>query len=77
MLKMTEYDGEILGVSLPDKVELMVVEAEGAVKGDTTSGAQKKAKLETGYEIQVPLFVNEGTKVIINTNDGKYVGRAQ
>lgn len=77
MLKMTEFDGEILGVSLPDKVELVIVEAEAAVKGDTTSGAQKKAKLETGYEIQVPLFVNEGTKVIINTNDGKYVGRAQ
>jgi elongation factor P len=48
MIKMTEYDGEILGVALPDKVELKIVEAEAAVKGDTTSGAQKRAILETG-----------------------------
>lgn len=76
MIKMTEYDGEILGINLPDKVELVVKEAEAAVKGDTTSGAQKKAILETGWEIQVPLFVNEGTKIIVNTSDGKYVGRS-
>lgn len=76
MIKMTEFEGEVLGINLPDKVELTVVEAEAAVKGDTTSGAQKKAVLETGLEIMVPLFVNEETKVIISTNDGKYVGRA-
>jgi elongation factor P len=76
MIKMTEYDGEILGVALPDKVELKIVEAEAAVKGDTTSGAQKRAILETGWEIQVPLFVNEGTKVIVSTVDGKYSSRA-
>ncbi|AJM71787.1 elongation factor P [Mycoplasma yeatsii] len=76
MIKMTEFEGEVLGINLPDKVELTVVEAEAAVKGDTTSGAQKKAVLETGLEIMVPLFVNEQTKVIISTNDGKYVGRA-
>lgn len=75
MIKMTEYEGEILGINLPDKVELKIVEAEGAVKGDTTSGAQKKAKVETGLEIHVPLFVTEGTAVIISTVDGKYVGR--
>ncbi|PPE05210.1 elongation factor P [Williamsoniiplasma lucivorax] len=77
MIKMTEYDGEILGIALPDKVELKIIEAEAAVKGDTTSGAQKKATVETGWEIQVPLFVNEGTVVIISTGDGKYSGRAQ
>ncbi|WP_031542929.1 elongation factor P [Mesoplasma photuris] len=77
MIKMTEYEGEILGISLPDKVELVVTEAEAAVKGDTTSGAQKKAVVETGLEIMVPLFINEGTKVIISTLDGKYTGRAQ
>lgn len=76
MIKMTEYEGEILGISLPDKVELVITQAEAAVKGDTTSGAQKKAVLETGWEVQVPLFVNEGTRVIINTADGKYAGRA-
>lgn len=77
MIKMTEFDGEVLGISLPDKVELAVVEAERAVKGDTTSGAQKKAVLETGHEIMVPLFVNIGTIIIVSTDDGKYSGRAQ
>ena len=73
---MTEYNGEVLGISLPDKVELKIVEAEAAVKGDTTSGAQKRAVLETGLELMVPLFVEEGTVVIVNTSDGKYAGRA-
>ncbi|WP_026389750.1 elongation factor P [[Acholeplasma] multilocale] len=77
MIKMTEFEGEILGISLPEKVELTITEAEAAVKGDTTSGAQKKAVVETGWGIQVPLFVTEGTKVIISTIDGKYAGRAQ
>ncbi|AOG60271.1 elongation factor P [Spiroplasma helicoides] len=76
MVKMTEYEGEILGVTIPEKMELTVVEAEAAVKGDTSSGAQKKAKVETGLEIQVPLFIKEGEKVVINTTDGKYAGRA-
>ncbi|QEH61696.1 elongation factor P [Spiroplasma chinense] len=76
MVKMTEYEGEILGITIPEKMELTIVEAEPAVKGDTTSGAQKKAKVETGLEITVPLFIKEGEKVIINTNDGKYAGRA-
>ncbi|WP_339021548.1 elongation factor P [Spiroplasma endosymbiont of Atherix ibis] len=76
MVKMTEYNGEILGITIPEKIELTIVEAEPAVKGDTTSGAQKKAKVETGLEITVPLFIKEGEKVLINTTDGKYSGRA-
>ncbi|KAF5295697.1 hypothetical protein FQA39_LY12870 [Lamprigera yunnana] len=71
MIKMTEYEGEILGITLPDKVELVISEAEAAVKGDTTSGALKRAKLETGLEIMVPLFVEEGTKVLVSTIDVK------
>ncbi|ACU78843.1 elongation factor P [Mycoplasma mycoides] len=76
MINMTEFENEVLGIDLPVKVELTVVEAEAAVKGDTTSGAQKKAILETGLEIMVPLFVNQGTKIIVSSADGKYVGRA-
>lgn len=76
MVKMTTYDEEVLGISIPEKVELEIVEAEPAVKGDTSSGAQKKAKTQTGLEITVPLFIKEGEKVIINTNDGKYAGRS-
>ncbi|ATG97341.1 elongation factor P [Mesoplasma lactucae] len=76
MLKMTKFGEEILGIDLPDKVEMEIVEAEPAVKGDTSSGAQKKAKVQTGWEIQVPLFIKEGEKVLISTTDGKYSGRS-
>jgi len=77
IIKLTKYQDEILGIDLPDKVEMEVVEAEPAVKGDTTSSAQKKAKTNTGWEIMVPLFVSEGTKILVSTNDGKYAGRVQ
>lgn len=70
------YEGEVLGVILPDKVALQIVEAEPAVKGDTATGASKNAKLETGLEIRVPLFIGEDEMVLITTADGKYSGRA-
>jgi elongation factor P len=71
------YEGkEILGVILPDKVELQIVECEPAVKGDTATSAQKNAVLETGLEIRVPLFIQNGEMVLISTADGKYSGRA-
>lgn len=71
------YEGnEILGVILPDKVELQIVECEPAVKGDTATSATKNAKLETGLDIRVPLFIQNGEMVLISTADGKYSGRA-
>ncbi|MCI5774574.1 MAG: elongation factor P [Erysipelotrichaceae bacterium] len=70
------YEGEILGVILPDKVALEVVECESAVKGDTATSASKNAKVETGLEIKVPLFIESGEIVLISTADGKYSGRA-
>lgn len=70
------YEGEMLGLYLPDKIEMTVVHTEPGVKGNTTSSAMKDAELETGYTIKVPLFVNEGENVIISTKDGKYVSRA-
>ena len=70
------FEGEMLGLYLPDKVELLVTHTEPGVKGNTTSSAMKDATLETGYVIKVPLFVNEGEKVIVSTKDGKYVSRA-
>ncbi len=71
------YEGsEILGVILPDKVELQIVECEPAVKGDTATSATKNAKVETGLEIRVPLFIQNGEMVLISTADGKYSGRA-
>ncbi len=75
-VNITTYEGEILGVILPDKVALTIVETEPAVKGDTANNAQKMAKLETGLEVKVPLFINEGELILISTSDGKYSGRA-
>lgn len=70
------YEGEILGIQLPEKIEFEVVETSEAVKGNTTNNAQKDAKIETGYTIKVPLFISQGEKIIISTSDGKYAGRA-
>ncbi|NLY79282.1 MAG: elongation factor P [Lysinibacillus sp.] len=70
------YQGEMLGVELPNTVELKVIETEPGIKGDTASGGSKPATLETGLIVQVPFFVNEGDVLVINTTDGSYVSRA-
>jgi elongation factor P len=75
-VQISMYENEILGVILPDKVELQIVECEQAVKGDTATSASKNAVVETGLEIKVPLFIQNGEMVIISTADGKYSGRA-
>ena len=75
-LDITFYEGEVLGLQLPDKIELEITHTEPAVKGNTSQSATKDATLETGYEIRVPLFINEGEKIIVSTKDGKYVSRA-
>ncbi|MDO4369601.1 MAG: elongation factor P [bacterium] len=75
-LDITFYEGEVLGLILPDKVELKVIKTEPGVKGNTSQNALKDATLETGYEIRVPLFINEGEVLIVSTKDGKYVSRA-
>lgn len=70
------YEGEVLGITIPEKVEYEVIETEPAVKGNTTNNAQKDAKIETGYIVKVPLFISEGERIIISTRDGKYSSRA-
>ena len=75
-IDIDNYDGEIIGITLPEKVEYEVIETEPAVKGNTATNASKDAKIETGYVVKVPLFINEGEKIIISTKDGKYSGRA-
>lgn len=70
------YQGETIGVELPNTVELQVTETEPGIKGDTASGGSKPATLETGLVVQVPFFVNEGDTLVISTSDGKYVSRA-
>lgn len=70
------YGDEIVGVDLPAAVELAVSETEPGVQGDRVSGARKPATLETGKVIQVPLFVNVGDKVRVDTRSGDYITRA-
>ncbi len=72
---MMVFDKEILGVQLPNNVELIVTETEPGLKGDTVSGGSKAATLETGHVVQVPLFINQGDTLVISTDDGKYVSR--
>lgn len=70
------YEGELLGIDLPDKVELEVVSTEPAVRGNTTNNALKDATLETGLVVKVPLFIDKGEKILVTTADGKYSSRA-
>ncbi|KOP83407.1 elongation factor P [Bacillus sp. FJAT-21945] len=70
------YQSETLGVELPNTVELEVAETEPGIKGDTASGGTKPATLETGLIVQVPFFINQGDKLIINTTEASYVSRA-
>ena len=69
------YQGEIVSVDLPAAVELTVIETEPGLQGDRVSSAKKPAKLETGHMIQVPLFVNPGDKVRVDTRSGEYLTR--
>ena len=70
-------DDEILDVRLPAHVVLKIEETEPGFKGNTATGASKPAKVETGYEINVPLFINEDDKIKIDTRTGQYVERAK
>lgn len=69
------YNGKAIGVTLPNAVDLKVVKCDPGVRGDTVSGAMKPATLETGYEINVPLFINEGDVLKIDTRTGEYLTR--
>ena len=70
------YEGEMLGIELPEKIDYVITATEQAVKGNTSQGAQKDATLENGMTIKVPLFIGEGESVLVSTKDGKYVSRA-
>jgi elongation factor P len=70
------YNGEIVGVDLPAAVELSVTETEPGIQGDRVSGARKAATLQTGLVVQVPLFVNTGDAIKVDTRSGEYLTRA-
>lgn len=75
-ISIAMYEGEIIGIDLPDKVDYQVTSTEPAVKGNTTSSAMKDATLENGLVVKVPLFINDGETITISTEDASYVGRA-
>ena len=71
------YEGTPIGVDLPAHVELRIEETDPGFKGDTATGTTKPAKLETGATVQVPLFVNPGDVIRIDTRDRRYISRVQ
>ena len=75
-VQILQVDGKPSGVQLPASVELKVTETEPGVKGDTVSNVTKPATLETGAVVQVPLFVNEGDRIKVDTREGRYLSRA-
>ncbi|BCV25134.1 MAG TPA: elongation factor P [Firmicutes bacterium] len=76
LITILMYEGSILGIELPNFVDLQVVETAPGIRGDTVSGATKPAKLETGATVQVPLFIEEGDVIRIDTRTGQYLTRA-
>lgn len=76
LVKVISYEGETIGLDLPNTVELEVTETEPGIKGNTASGGTKPATLETGLTVQVPFFIDRGEKLVIDTRSGEYVSRA-
>lgn len=75
VVKVLSYQGKVFGIEPPTIVELAVAATEPGVKGDTATGATKPATLETGASVNVPLFINEGEIIKIDTRTGEYLGR--
>lgn len=75
--KVLSYKGNVFGIEPPNFVELQVTETEPGVKGDTATNVTKPATLETGAIIKVPLFINEGEKIQVDTRTGEYLGRVK
>ena len=76
-ISVLSFKGNILGVDLPSNVELEVIETEPGIKGDTASGGNKPATLETGAVVRVPFFINVGDHIKVNTQTGEYIERCK
>jgi elongation factor P len=76
VLQLLTFNGNPIGVTLPDKVTVTIVETEPSIKGATVTNVQKPAKIETGLSIQVPGFIKTGDRIIVSTEDGRYLSRA-
>jgi elongation factor P len=73
--RIVEWEGTPIDIKIPYKMVFTVTEAYDALKGDTVTGATKTVKLETGFEVRVPLFIKQGERILINTETGEYVER--
>ncbi|HEY4505731.1 MAG TPA: elongation factor P [Candidatus Paceibacterota bacterium] len=76
VVQAVSFGNKVISMKIPIKIELMVIEAHPAVKGNTAQGGTKTVKLETGVEIQVPMFIKEGEMVRVNSETGEYTERA-
>ncbi|HKF78975.1 MAG TPA: elongation factor P [Candidatus Dormibacteraeota bacterium] len=74
-VSLLRYEDSVIGVELPVTVDLEVTETEPGIRGDTVSGTTKPARLETGASLQVPLFVNQGDRIRVDTRTGSYIER--
>ena len=75
-VSMKSYQGKVFAIEPPFTVELLITESEPGVKGNTATGATKPAIVETGAQVMVPLFVEQGEKIKIDTRTGQYLSRA-
>ena len=71
------FEGEMLGIELPEKIDFVITKTEPGIKGNTATNATKDAIIETGMLVKVPLFIEQGEEIIVSTKDGKYVSRKQ
>jgi len=76
LVEVSSYKGEVIGIEMPITVELEITETDPGFKGDTATGGNKPSKLETGLTIQVPLFINEGDVIKVDTRTGTYLERS-
>jgi elongation factor P len=77
ILEALSWDDKFINVSLPIKMQFKVTEAPPGIRGDTATGGTKVVKIDTGAELNVPLFINQGDDIIVNTETGEYVERAK
>ena len=75
-VEIVMYGSEVLGINIPEKIALEVTESSPAVAGNTATNALKEVTLETGFVVKVPMFIEQGDKIIVTTFDGKYSSRA-
>lgn len=75
-VEIVMFGSEVLGINIPEKIALEVTESSPAVAGNTATNALKEVTLETGFKVKVPMFIEQGDKIIVTTFDGKYSSRA-